>query len=165
MWEGRKLVPVSGYFDDLITDRAVAYLEKRQAAPFFLYLAYVATHFHVEAPAEEVARHQGTFGGADPGRRLKANYAAMVTRLDRNIGRISQRSTGWGWIARTLIVFTSDQGATFESGNRGRAPPWTAIGRSAARSGHSGKEASACPPWPAGRAGFRRGELPRTSCN
>jgi arylsulfatase A-like enzyme len=119
LWDGRRMVPVSGYIDDLITDHAVAYAEKNQATPFFLYLAYVATHFQVEAPADEVKRHRGKFVEANPAVPLKATYAAMVTRLDRNIGRLLGALRRLGLDRQTLIVFTSDHGATFESGNQG----------------------------------------------
>jgi len=119
LWDGRQQVPVSGYIDDLVTDRAVAFVERHKPRPFFLYVAYVATHFHVMAPAEEVARHKGKFVEADPDLPLKATYAAMVTRLDLNVGRLVETLKRLELDRETLIVFTSDHGATFESGNQG----------------------------------------------
>jgi arylsulfatase A len=119
LWNGRHQVPVSGYIDDLVTDRAVAFIEKHKERPFFLYLAYVATHFQIAAPPEEVASHKGKFAEADPDSPLKATYAAMVTRLDLNIGRLVETLKRLGLARETLIVFTSDHGATFESGNQG----------------------------------------------
>ena len=90
LWEGRREVAVTGYIDDLITDRGVDFARQNSGRPFFLYLAYVATHFHVAAPDDEVALHKGKFVEADPEVPLKATYAAMVTRLDRNIGRLME---------------------------------------------------------------------------
>ena len=81
-------VPVSGYIDDLITDRAVEFVGRHKEKPFFLYLPYVATHFGIAAPADEVSRHQGRLPETDPALPLNATYAAMVTRLDANIGRL-----------------------------------------------------------------------------
>ena len=43
----------------------------------------------------------------------------MVTRLDRNVGRVLDALDGLGLAGDTLVVFTSDHGATFESGNQG----------------------------------------------
>src|SRR5262249_51340380 len=83
------------------------------------YLAYVATHFHVAAPDDEVARHKGKFVETDPELPLNATYAAMVTRLDSNIGRILDAINQLDPSRQTLLVFTSDHGATFESGNGG----------------------------------------------
>ena len=82
LWNGRERVPVSGYIDDLITDRAVEFLGRHKDTPFFLYLPYVATHFDIAAPADEVARHRGKLPETDPSLPLNATYAAMVTRLD-----------------------------------------------------------------------------------
>jgi len=119
LWNGRERIAVSGYIDDLITDRAVEFVDKYKERPFFLYLAYVATHFGIAAPADEVARHQGKFPEADPEQPLNATYAAMVTRLDRNIGRLVETLKRLDLTRETLIVFASDHGATFESGNLG----------------------------------------------
>jgi arylsulfatase A-like enzyme len=119
LWSGRQQVPVSGYIDDLVTDKAVEFTEKHQHRPFFLYLAYVATHFHIAAPADEVELHKGKFAASDSGLPLEATYAAMVTRLDRNIGRVVAALARLELSRETLIVFTSDHGATFESGNQG----------------------------------------------
>jgi arylsulfatase A-like enzyme len=119
LWQGRELIPVSGYIDDLITDRAVAYVNAHKDRPFFLYLPYVATHFGIAAPADEIALHSGKFAETSPDDPLKATYAAMVTRLDRNIGRLIETLKAAKLTENTLVVFTSDHGATFESGNLG----------------------------------------------
>jgi arylsulfatase A len=119
LWEGRREISVSGYIDDLITERGIDFVRRNEGRPFFLYLAYVATHFHVAAPDDEVALHKGKFVEVDPKMPLKATYAAMVTRLDRNIGRFVEAIRRLDSSRETLIVFTSDHGATFESGNGG----------------------------------------------
>lgn len=118
LWDGHKEVPVSGYFDDLITDRAVEFLG-RQSKPFFLEVAYTASHFHIAAPAEEVDRYRGKFHESDPDHPVQATYAAMVSRLDGNIGRLLKCLDERQLTSNTLVFFTSDQGATFEKGNAG----------------------------------------------
>jgi arylsulfatase A len=119
LWNGRERIPVSGYIDDLITDRAVEFVRKQKEKPFFLYLPYVAPHFGIAAPADEISRHRGRLPEADPELPLNATYAAMVTRLDANVGRLVEALEKLGLTHDTLIVFTSDHGATFESGNQG----------------------------------------------
>ncbi len=119
LWEDRREVSVSGYIDDMVTDRGVDFVRNNGGRPFFLYLAYVATHFHIAAPEDEVALHKGKFVEEDAEVPLKASYAAMVTRLDRNIGRLMETIKQLDRSRETLIVFTSDHGATFESGNGG----------------------------------------------
>lgn len=118
-FSGRQRVAASGYFDDVITDRAVDFVERNSRRPFFLYMAYIASHFAIAAPAEEVAVHKGRMAEADSHVPLNAAYAAMVTRLDWNIGRLLATLERLGLTRDTLIVFSSDQGATFERGNQG----------------------------------------------
>lgn len=119
LWDGRSMKPVSGHSDDLFTDRAVDYLKRHKDGPFFLYVPYITSHFNIEAPADEVALHRGRFREKDPARPVNATYAAMVTRLDKNVGRLLDALDALGLTRDTLVVFTSDHGATFESGNQG----------------------------------------------
>ena len=119
LWLGRERVDVSGYSDDLITDHALGFLNRPAPGPFFLYVAYLAPHFTVAAPADEVERHKGKLIETDPARALNATYAAMITRMDRNVGRLLEALEQRGLTRDTLIVFTSDNGATFEFGNQG----------------------------------------------
>jgi arylsulfatase A-like enzyme len=119
LWDGRARVAVTGYADDLFTDRAVRFITEsaQQKHPFFLQLALTATHFQIDAPPEEIALHQGKLDEPDPRRPTLAAYAAMVTRLDQHVGRILDALAQAGIDQSTLVVFTSDHGATFEIGN------------------------------------------------
>src|SRR5262249_2436129 len=119
LWDGRERVPVSGYADDLFTDRAVDFLRRHRDGPFFLYLPYTAPHFHIEAPEHELAPLRGKFAEADRALPRNAAYAALVTRLDRCVGRVMAALDELGLADDSLVVFASDQGATFESGNAG----------------------------------------------
>ena len=119
LYQGRERKPSSGHADDLFTDRGVDFLRRRRGGPFFLYLPYVSAHFNIDAPGDEVELHRARFTEDDPDRPLKATYAAMVTRFDRNVGRILAAIDDLKLAGETIVVFTSDHGATFESGNQG----------------------------------------------
>jgi arylsulfatase A-like enzyme len=119
LWDGRERKPVSGYADDQFTDHAVSFIRQNRERPFFLYVPFIATHFLIEAPPEEVAAHRGRFPEDDSSKPLNATYAAMVTRLDKNVGRILDTLESLELSGQTLVVFTSDHGATFERGNQG----------------------------------------------
>ncbi|MDG3002940.1 sulfatase-like hydrolase/transferase [Paludisphaera mucosa] len=119
LWKARQKVPVAGYVDDLFTDQAIDFLDRRREKPFFLYVAYVATHFTIAAPADEVEKHRGKLPEPKPDQALSAAYAGMVTRLDANVGRLVDRIESLGLSNDTLVVFASDNGATFEAGNLG----------------------------------------------
>lgn len=121
LWRGRESVPVKGYSADLLSDEASQFIRGHKADPFFLYLAYIEPHFLVEAPEEEVARFRGKFKEKDPNEPYNARYAAMIHRLDAGIGRVLKTLDETGLANDTLVVFSSDNGATFESGNKGAA--------------------------------------------
>jgi arylsulfatase A len=119
LWFGREKKPVSGYASTLITDQCIDFLKRHKQGPFFIYAAYIVPHLHIEAPAEDVAEHKGKFEEKDPSKPLNATYAAMITRLDKEIGRLLRALDELGVSKDTLIVFSSDNGATFEAGNQG----------------------------------------------
>jgi arylsulfatase A len=119
LYFGRERKPVAGYADTLFTDRGIDFIKRSKDKPFFLYLALTATHFHIEAPPEDVAEHRGKFAEKDPAKPLHATYAAMVTRLDKEVGRLLQTLDELNLAKDTLVVFSSDHGATFEAGNQG----------------------------------------------
>jgi arylsulfatase A len=97
---------------DLITAEAESFIEQNAARPFFLYLAYTAPHTNGDAPVGqrvEVPSYSGYEDRLWPDE-YKA-YAALVTRLDSDVGRILDRLEKLGLEDETLVVFTSDNGA------------------------------------------------------
>ncbi len=121
VWYGRELrdAPAGGYADTMFTDHAVDFVKRNKDHPFFLYLAFVAPHFHVQAPAADVKPFLGKFPEKDTAKNPNAHYAAMITRLDQEVGRLVALLDELGLGEDTLIVFSSDHGATFEVGNNG----------------------------------------------
>src|SRR5262245_35185937 len=119
LWFGREMKPVEGYANGMFTDRAVEFVRRHSDRPFFLYLPYIATHFHIQAPPEDVAEHKGKFPEKDLEKPLNATYAAMVTRLDKEVGRLMKELDDQKLTGDTIVIFSSDHGATFESGNQG----------------------------------------------
>jgi arylsulfatase A len=119
LWFGRAKKPVEGYANTMFTDQAVEFIQRHKDRPFFLYLPYIATHFHIQAPPEDVKEHLGKFAEKDAKEPVNATYAAMVTRLDKEVGRVMRTLDDLGLTKDTLVVFSSDHGATFEKGNKG----------------------------------------------
>jgi arylsulfatase A-like enzyme len=109
-----------GYFTSLIGDEAVRLIEGHDATkPLFLYVASLAPHAPYQAPKEYVDRYNPV---ADEKRRT---YAAMITALDDQVGRIVGALEKKGMRDNTLIVFSSDNGgatsALFATGARSEA--------------------------------------------
>jgi arylsulfatase len=117
--------PYSGkqYSFDLMMDEALGFIRKHQEQPFFLYLPFTIPHVALQVPEDSLAEYEGAFpetpykgGGYLPHRTPRAAYAAMITRMDRGIGRIMALLDELGLDDDTLVIFTSDNGPTFAGG-------------------------------------------------
>lgn len=114
-----------GYSTDLITDHAVKCIRDYAGEnPFFLYVAYNAPHGPLQAKDEDLKLYgfderKGRFGKdkTGHGNDEKQTYAAMVTCMDRGIGKIIQALSDAGEIDNTVFLFFSDNGT--ENGSSG----------------------------------------------
>ncbi len=97
-------VDESEYLTRAWTREALRFIEKSRNRPFFLYLAYNAVHSPMQAPKKLVANFDHI---EDIHRRI---FAAMLTSLDRSVGRILGRLRKLGLERRTLVFFLSDNG-------------------------------------------------------
>jgi arylsulfatase len=112
------------YALDMMGDEARAFITANKDRPFFLYFAPTIPHAALQVPEDSLAEYTGAFPetpyagdkGYLPHRAPRAAYAAMVTRLDREVGRLAQLVRELGLDRDTLIVFTSDNGPTFNGG-------------------------------------------------
>lgn len=109
------------YAMDLMGEQAREFVRANRARPFFLYFAPTVPHAALQVPEDSLAEYAGAFpetpyGGDLPHRAPRAAYAAMVTRLDREVGRLVDLVDELGLGRDTLIVFTSDNGPTFNGG-------------------------------------------------
>ena len=101
----------SGYTTALVGDEAVRVVEAADPVrPFFLYVPFNAPHTPLQAPEEYLRRYAHV---ADPKRRT---YAAMVTCLDDQVGRVVAALARRGLTERTLIAFSSDNGGPITLG-------------------------------------------------
>jgi len=148
-------VPSSGFYTtDANTDYAVKFLGERNGnKPFFLYVAYNAPHYPLQAPQEDVLKYRGRYkSGWDKLREdrfkrqrelglfdesvtqaprpndvpawislsdqdrdrqelMMATFAAMVDRVDQNVGKLVKHLESHQQLDNTLILFLSDNGA------------------------------------------------------
>jgi len=101
-----KFLQEKGYYLDLIGDEAVRLIEKQDKnKPFFLYFASLAPHAPYQAKKADEDRYAATI--KDPTRRT---YAAMITSVDDQVGRIVAALDKQGLRENTLIIFSSDNG-------------------------------------------------------
>jgi arylsulfatase A-like enzyme len=107
-----------------MTEKALGFIDKNKANPFFLYLPYTIPHLALQAPEKYVAQYAGLFDdvpyygdkGYSPSKYPRATYAAMIGFLDEQVGIIMEKIKKLGLDENTIILFSSDNGATFSAG-------------------------------------------------
>lgn len=107
------------YSHDLFAREALDFVERHQREPFFLYLAYTIPHANNEGgrctgDGMEVPDY-GAYAGRDWEDPQKG-HAAMITRLDKDVGELLTTLAELGIDEDTLVFFTSDNGPHKEGG-------------------------------------------------
>jgi arylsulfatase A-like enzyme len=129
MFLNRQLFPVRGnlapfarrqtYSHDLFTTMALQFIAEEADGPFFLYLPYTIPHANtigsifgaegMPVPSDEPYAEE-----AWP--QTQKNHAAMITRMDQDIGQLLDTLDALGLSQNTLVLFTSDNGPHREGG-------------------------------------------------
>jgi arylsulfatase A-like enzyme len=96
------------YMTEVLTDEAIAFVDRHRDEPFFLQLAYSAPHSPFQAPegAAEPYLDQGF-------NRVVGTTYAMIELMDRGIGRLLQQLDNLRLTENTIVLFTSDNGPAF----------------------------------------------------
>lgn len=112
------------YAPEKITEKALGFINNNKDKPFFLYLPYTIPHVSLQVPEAYVKQYIGQFDekpyyaqqGYTPVKYPLSTYAAMITYLDEQVGIIMQRIKDLGLDDHTLIMFSSDNGPSFNGG-------------------------------------------------
>lgn len=114
------------YAPELIADKMIDFVEDNKDSSFFLYWATPIPHAPLQAPQKWIDYYHEKFGdeepytarngGYFPARYPKATYAAMISYMDENIGRMMTKLEELGIADNTIIMFTSDNGPTYVKG-------------------------------------------------
>jgi arylsulfatase A-like enzyme len=107
-----------------MAEKTLAFIKKNKSKPFFLYLPYTGPHVSLQAPDEAVQEYLGKFEeqpyrgerGYAATRYPKSTYAAMITYFDKQVGRIMRLLKELGLDENTIVLFSSDNGSTFDVG-------------------------------------------------
>lgn len=112
------------YSHDLIMEKALDFISNNSKKPFFLYLTPTIPHADLVVPDNELFDYDGQFqevpflgNGYRQQLKPRATFAAMVTRLDRDVKRILDLLEEKGIAENTIVVFTSDNGTHKEGGH------------------------------------------------
>jgi arylsulfatase A-like enzyme len=114
--EGKRIT----YSHDVIANRTLDFIRRRRKEPFFCYVPFTIPHRELLVPEDSLAEYKGRFPedvpvaerqyyGDQPAPR--ATLAAMITRMDRDVGRIVVLLKELNLDRDTLLFFTSDNGS------------------------------------------------------
>ncbi len=104
------------YITDDKGDECVEFIKRHQNDPFFLFASFNAPHSPMQATSEDLEEYKHIENIK------RRTYAAMVHRLDVNIGKIITAINRHGLRENTLIVFISDNGGPTDSNASINAP-------------------------------------------
>ncbi len=113
---GTEPVDEKEYLTDAFSREAVAFIDRHQKEPFFLYLAYNAVHTPMQGPE----RHKNRF------QRIKApkrrTYAGMLTAMDEGIGKVLSKLRELGIDKDALLFFVNDNGGPTQANGSDNGP-------------------------------------------
>lgn len=116
------------YTPDVMFDKMIEFISEKKESPFFFYWATPIPHNPIQAPKRWVDYYKKKFGTEDPylgnkgyypHQNPRAGYAAMISYLDENVGKLIEHLKKEGIYEDTLIIFTSDNGVTYTGGTDG----------------------------------------------
>lgn len=103
------------YLTDMLNERAAAFVRKHAQEPFFLYVPHLAVHAPWQRPGKPetpMVTKETMYDGT------RADYAAMLERVDKGVGMILAELESAGIADNTLVVLSSDNGGERLSDNR-----------------------------------------------
>lgn len=118
------------YAPDLMYKEIIDFVDRSKNKPFVLFWTTPVPHVPLQAPERWIKHYVDKFGdeepylgqkGYYPCRYPRATYAAMVSYWDEQIGGLIAELKKQGIYENTIILFTSDNGPTF---NGGSDSPW-----------------------------------------
>ena len=108
LYEGKKEVfDRDKYFPDLMTSRALDYIDRNKDVPFFMYVAFNIPHY----PEQADKKFDETYKDMKMPRQ---SYAKMISTTDDKMGQIIARLEKHGLYDDTIIIFMSDNGHSNE---------------------------------------------------
>lgn len=127
LWKNDKKIELEGnsdgdtgktYSHDLMEGEALAFIKANKDKPFFLYLPFTIPHLALQVPEDSLNDYKGKWEETPyrgkayrPHDHPRAAYAAMISRMDRSVGRILEALKQYRLDDNTIVFFSSDNGA------------------------------------------------------
>ncbi|MEX2579570.1 MAG: arylsulfatase [Verrucomicrobiales bacterium] len=107
------------YGPQKIADAALAFVDEHRDEPFFLYYPTVIPHLALQVPYDELGPYINSWEETpytgksyQPHPTPRAAYAAMISFMDKQMGRLLAKLEEHGLAENTVVFFTSDNGTT-----------------------------------------------------
>ena len=116
------------YAPELMFKEMISFISENKQNPFFFYWATPIPHNALQAPQNWIDFYKDKFGeeepylgqnGYFPHQNPRAAYAAMISYLDENIGKLIKYLKDENLYDNTIILFSSDNGVTYAGGTDG----------------------------------------------
>jgi arylsulfatase A len=111
------------YAPQVIADEMLKFVREKKDQPFFVYYPTVLPHLALQAPQEDIDAYKGQWDETPykgksylPHLTPKSCYAAMITFIDTQVGRLMELLNEQGLDDNTIVFFTSDNGTTYLKG-------------------------------------------------
>jgi len=108
------------FSQDKFTEVALEFVNANKDKPFFLYMPFAIPHLSIQVTEKSLAQYKGKIPEEDYKHRgylkhpyPRAGYAAMISHLDRDVGKVMSLIKKLGLDGNTLVFFTSDNGPTY----------------------------------------------------
>lgn len=112
LWRNDEQIALNGkYSHDAMTDEVLDFIEANRNEPFFLYIPYTIPHTKFQVPADSLDQYADESWTDN-----QKKQAAMISRMDRDVGRIMSLLAKLGIDEDTVMFFTSDNGPHASSG-------------------------------------------------
>jgi arylsulfatase A-like enzyme len=113
MFRGNQLIKEEGYATDLFRREALRFIDENKHRPFFLYVPFNAPHgpSNLEQTGPQAPEEYVRLYGKPPGTG-RMRYLANISCMDAAVGAILDRLRQHGLDDNTLVLFSSDNGAT-----------------------------------------------------
>ncbi|MFP6581588.1 MAG: arylsulfatase [Candidatus Hydrogenedentota bacterium] len=129
LWKSGEQLPMPGndrtltgeqFSQDYFTKWGLDFIQENKDEPFFLYLPIAIPHLSIQVTDESLAQYKGIIPEEDYVHKgylkhpyPRAGYAAMISHVDRDVGKIMDLVESLGLDNNTIIIFTSDNGPAF----------------------------------------------------
>lgn len=119
LWEYGRRIEEEGYMTDMITGRAIRFINDHANEPFFLSIQYNAAHWPYQPPdmPSVAPRNAAHLQPNEENTSTREDYAAILERADQGIGEVLQALDDAGLSDNTLVIYTNDNGGEWLSRN------------------------------------------------